>query len=295
MSASTVVAMSAASSEPAEQRSGPFNRLWLVAGGVLLVVILVLVLPVLRADENTSGTVPRPTTTLADCPAEPAPAPVEWPLVLPDRVVVTAYDIDGNTFTATGITNDVERVLVASMEDTLGDYEVDEPDGGASDVVVGFRSAVAEGVVVLSDDDDDSCWDATYELTFASEPDPDDLQPTDPDADELAGPDPDEGSGLVEPVGGGTVTTARGAFPLTITTCQLDPVAVEATAENGTLAIAGDPSGAVVLEWSYDDGVVVSDDSARAVVASPTSALFIGDGTNDDGPETILAEVDCFS
>ncbi|MEM9562770.1 MAG: hypothetical protein AAGA93_09150 [Actinomycetota bacterium] len=287
--------MSAASSDSTGKRSGPFNRLWLAVGGVLLVVVLVLVLPVLRADENTSDTVPRPTTTLADCPAEPAPAPAEWPLVLPDQVVVTAYDIDGNTFTATGITNDVERVLVASMEDTLGAYDVDEPDGGASDVVVGFRSAVADGVVVLSDEDDDSCWDAVYELTFATEPDPDDLQPTDPDADELAGPDPDEASGLVEPVGGGTITTARGAFPLTITACALDPVAVEATAENGTLAISGDPSGAVVLTWTYDDGVVVSDDAARAVVASPTSALFIGDGTTAEGPESILAEVDCFS
>ena len=69
---------------------------------------------------------------------------------------------------------------------------------------------------------------------------------------------------------------------------------IEATAEEGTLSITGADDGSVALRWTYDDGVVVEDSAANTSIASESSALIIGNGSNDEGPETILAAIDCF-
>lgn len=270
-----------------------------VGAGVAVVLALVILVPLLSGGdgdgEDTSGTVPRPTTTLADCPAEAAEPPERWPLLLPTEVVITSFEASGNTYVATGITNDAERTLVRSMEETLSGFDFDEPEGEASDVIVDFASVDAEGSVIISDEDADACWDAVYTISFDGEPDASQLQAIGP-PEEVASVevDPEVASGLVDQVGGGSATTARGTFPLTATVCDLDPIAVEATSEEGTLAITGSTGGPVSLRWTYNDGVVVSDDAATTSIASATTALIIGNGSNDAGPETILAAIDCF-
>lgn len=278
----------------------PSSRVVVVGVGLVVVLLLVLV-PAFGQDdgdddEETNGTVPRPTTTLADCPAEPADPPEQWPLLAPDVVVITSYEVTGNDYVATGVTNDQERALVGSMEETLEGYTFDEPTGDVDEVVVEFRSLDAEGSVVLSDEDDDACWDVVYEIRFDGEPDASQLQDVaSDDTVEVDPVDPDADSGLLDPVGGGTVTTARGSFPLTATVCELDPIAIEASTEVGDLVVTRTGSGPVSLQFSYDDGVVVSDDDANASVSSSTNALIIGNGSNDEGPETILVEIDCLN
>ena len=270
-------------------------------------------------DGPTVGSSPSPTITLADCPVTPAETPSEWPLQLPRSLVASEYVVNGNAFLVRGITNDPERLLVEVTEETLADFETGEPDGGANDVVVVFQSSNATGSLFLSDPDENDCWDVDLEIDFLTAPEPSEFVQgggagsSDVGADDNAGAGDDAdvgssgdldtdggggsvddgGSGLAESPGVASVTTARGTFPLLVESCNLQPLAITATAAEGDLVISQADGGEATLTWTYTDGVVISDTTAKPIVSSSDTALIVGDGQNDEGPETVIVDINC--
>lgn len=238
-----------------------------------------------------------PTTVLADCPVVVAEPPSEWPLALPPSLVVTEYTVNENSFLVRGVSNDAETLLVQSTEETLAEFTVAEPEGGANDVVVVFESAVSTGSLFMTDEDGDDCWDVDLEVEFFGDPEPAGFIPTteedEIEEEEAAAGTPSEGSGLVPASGAGSVTSARGSFPIFIADCQVEPLLITGSSNEGELSIVESPSGDVALTWTYTDGVVIEDLSARAVMSSANAALVIGDGQNAEGPETVIADVNC--
>ncbi len=237
-----------------------------------------------------------PTTVLADCPAVIAEPPSEWPLALPPSLVVTEYVVDENSFLVRGVSNDAETLLVQSTEETLAEFTVAEPEGGANDVVVVFESDVSTGSFFMTDEDGDDCWDVDFEVEFFGEPEPAGFIPTTEEGeteDESASGVPSEGSGLVPSSGSGSVTSARGSFPIFVSDCQVEPIVITGSSNEGELSIIEGPSGDLALTWTYTDGVVIEDLSARAVLSSGNTVLVVGDGQNAEGPETVIADVNC--
>jgi hypothetical protein len=273
-------------------------------------------------DGPTVGSSPSPTITLADCPVTPAQVPSEWPLLLPRSLVVSEYAVNGNAFLARGITNDPERLLVEVTEETLADFVTGEPDGGANDVVVVFESSNATGSLFMSDPDENDCWDVDLEIDFLTTPEPSEFVQSGggaaADNGDVAGVDPDGatggdgegnvegngganpgdaggvddgGSGLAEASGDASITTARGTFPLLVESCQFQPLAITATAAEGDLIIS-QVGAETSLTWTYADGVVISDTAAKPIVSTGT-ALIVGDGQNNEGPETVIVDISC--
>ncbi len=236
-----------------------------------------------------------PVIETVNCPVESAVAPTDWPLALPASLVVTDFIVNGNTYIARGVSNDGELLLNATLEETLADFESSEPDGGASDVIVTFESASADGSLSMVDEDGDDCWDVDLTISFLGDPEPGQLVPTDSGAgsDGVAGSESDRDRAVGTSVGTAAATTARGTFQLSVVACQLTPVLVEAVAAEGELRLEEDSSGRVAITWTYADGTVVNDDDAKAVISSATTGLIVGDGEGIEGPETVIADVAC--
>lgn len=243
------------------------------------------------SDGPAVGSSVAPTIVLPDCPVDVAEEPSDWPLALPGVMVVSDYTVDDDLFRAEGVANDGETLLVQTMEETLQDYEVSEPDGGATDVVLAFQSETASGTMFMNDDDGDDCWDVEIEVGFFSGPELADFVENDDGTTETT--TQSEASGLVESAGVGSVTTAQGAFNLFISQCQVEPVAIEASAPEGELTVVEVEGGDTSLVWTYTDGDTIQDATSKLIVSSADAALIVADGENSEGPETVIVDVTC--
>lgn len=256
------------------------------------------------------GLGPAPTVVVVDCPAELADTPEAWPVLLPEALAVTDFVVDETSFLARGITNDPELVLVDTTDISFVGFSSGEPEGGANDLVVIYESETATGTLFLEDDDEDGCWNAELEVDFFEAPNSSDLilddgsgltatselaDAADDPADSGADVDADGGDGseLVDPEGVGTVTTAQGTFGLNVSTCQLAPLSIIGSADEGELEISPGDDENLDVVWVYADGVEVRDEQANPVALSSNSVLVVADGENDEGPETVIADIVC--
>lgn len=262
------------------------------------------------------GDAPTPTP-LPDCPADVVDRDTTWPYTVDPAVAPTEYLIDDLQYVVRGITNDPEAVLVNTMEGAFPGYEVGEPEGETTDILVDFTSDLGTASLFMADDDGDNCWDveltADYIATPSAAADPggatgdgtgDDDTGAD-DAIDVGDPENDDEAAdgtndqvdpldQVESVGVGEIITARGTFQLAVTTCGFDPVGIEAIAENGELFVEpGEEEGSVAVTWTYDDGVVITDAAGRILQLGDATGTFVADGVNEEGPETLLIELTC--
>jgi hypothetical protein len=242
------------------------------------------------ADEGPSISLgSAPTTTLPSCPADAVEVPDDWPFAASAAVSPTATSVADLGYTVTGITNDPERVLVDSIEQTFAGFTSEEPTGDASSVHVAFASTGGEAALDMRDDDGDGCWDVVLSATY-----PDVPPPAADESQESATTVADAGDDLaaLTAVGQGQVVTARGTYQLTVTRCDAEPLAIAASAPEGELSIEGDGD-AVRVEWVYADGVEISDDEALVMGFDQTSGTFVADGDGPNGEETVIAEFVC--
>ncbi len=95
-------------------------------------------------------------------------------------------------------------------------------------------------------------------------------------------------------VGNGDIITARGAYPLAVTQCDLPNLSIDAVSREGTLEITATEDPAVAsVRWVYADGVEISDDGAIVLSLGPDTGSFVANGTSPDGPETLVIDITC--
>lgn len=233
----------------------------------------------------------RPAVLVVDCPVEAASPPSEWPLLPPQALMATDFLVDGNSFTLLGVSNDADTLLSETLEKTLAEFTVSEPEGGPSDVLVSFQAASSEGRLLMADEDEDGCWDVELAITFLSSPGADDLVRVGDRIDSTIAAEVGEPGSSA---GTGSVTTAQGTFPLFFSRCSVVPLDVVAVAPEGELRLSEEADGTVILRWTYSErGVLIEDVQAKSVISSETAALVVGDGQGLDGAETVLADLTC--
>jgi hypothetical protein len=242
------------------------------------------------ADEGPSISLgSAPTTTLPSCPADTVEVPGDWPFAVPAAVSPTATSVADLSYSVTGITNDPERVLVDSIEQTFAGFTSEEPTGDPSSLHVAFASTDGEAALDMRDDDGDGCWEVALSATYPDVPPPATDEPQE-SATTLA--EAGDDLAAVTAVGQGQVVTARGTYQLMVTRCDAEPLAIAASGPEGDLSIEGDGDKVRVV-WIYADGVEIADDEALVMGFDQTSGTFVADGDGPNGEETVIADFVC--
>jgi hypothetical protein len=261
------------------------------------------------------------TASLAEIP--------DWPFDVVDLFVPVVATVDGLTYTAQGVTSDAEALLVTALNETFAGLDATEPDGGATDITVDFSDDNSTIALTMEDPDEDDCWDVVVVAEYVEQP-PVRQQTVNAPAPEVTTPDvapstPSNGSGTPEPgepptssdfdappdggvgdtvappdpldevggAGGAEVIAGRGTFRVGITQCGVNPVDVQGVSSDGTLSMTGTAPDDVSVTWTYPDGVVVEDDDARVIALTAAGGTIIAEGSNDEGPESIIVNLVC--
>ncbi|MEM7271495.1 MAG: hypothetical protein AAF547_00320 [Actinomycetota bacterium] len=265
----------------------------LVSRRLLLLLVVAVAALAACTDDNADPPVnvgtPLPRPAAIDCGVPPTDPPDVWPVAVPSALTATRFDVDERTYTLSGVTGDAAALLAQLFDDTLADYDVVEVED--DDVALEFSRGDAFGTLVFTTPGEEvaaGCSAVDLTVAFNGPAPIDQFVAVEALPSDGAAPFPPP----ADPVGSGTVTTGRGAYPVQASVCRLDPAQIVAVAPDGQLIIE-ERDGRLELSWTYLDGAVVSDSDATTIARDTSSLFAAGDGENEAGPETILAEIRC--
>lgn len=220
------------------------------------------------------------------CDAEASPPASDWPFLVSESITVLDTSITGFQYAAVGVTDDVEGALIETMGLSFDGFDAGDPEGSDTEVSVTFTSDIGSAELKMSEIDTGGCWKVLLSAAYLQTP-----EPVVSASSETLTPDPLD---QLASVGTGEIITRQGTFPFVVTACNFSPLAIEATAREGTLTLRSGDNNAVIVAWNYGDGgVQISDEDAKVLAIGATSGSFVANGSTPDGPETLIVEVTC--
>jgi hypothetical protein len=216
----------------------------------------------------------------SDC-AEPdvSFAQADWPFVVAESVIVEDWEIDGLRYLVRGGASELDDAVAEVLDVTFAEYDAAEPVGDDANLEITFESVAGSARFNASDLDGDGCWEVEIEAVYVQQP-------------ELTAPPATAPNPLDNLPGVGTVevVTSRGSYTIPATSCQFEPLTVDAAGADGTLSVR-QTSESTQFNWVFADGTELATDNARVFALGDRTASVVAD--IDGGQETVLVEITC--